>query len=59
MECGTMNQPGKLECITREASRLKLDVLGLSEVRWKTSGRACDDILWTQDRTQAWSESSP
>ena len=32
---GTMNQPGKLECITREASRLKLDVLGLSEVRSK------------------------
>ena len=29
----TMNQPGKLECITRESSRLKLDVLGLSEVR--------------------------
>ena len=35
----TMNQPGKLECITREASRLKLDVLGLSEVRWKNAGR--------------------
>ena len=35
----TMNQPGKLECITREASRLKLDVLGLSEVRWKNSGK--------------------
>ena len=29
----TMNHPGKLECITREASRLKLDVFGLSEVR--------------------------
>ena len=27
----TMNQPGKLECITREASRLKLDVLGEME----------------------------
>ena len=39
----TMNQPGKLECITREASRLKLDVLGLSEVRWKNSGRCTTD----------------
>ena len=39
----TMNQPGKLECITREASRLKLDVLGLSEVRWKNSGKCTTD----------------
>ena len=39
----TMNQPGKLECITREASRLKLDVLGLSEVRWKNSGRCATE----------------
>ena len=39
----TMIQPGKLECITREASRLKLDVLGLSEVRWKNSGRCNTD----------------
>ena len=39
----TMNQPGKLECITREASRLRLDVLGLSEVRWKNSGRCTTD----------------
>ena len=38
-----MNQPGKLECITREASRLKLDVLGLSEVRWKNSGKYTTD----------------
>ena len=39
----TMNQSGKLECITREASRLKLDVLGLSEMRWKNSGRCTTD----------------
>ena len=38
-----MNQPGKLECITREASRLKLDVLGVSEVRWKNSGKCTTD----------------
>ena len=38
-----MNQHGKLECITREASRLKLDVLGLSEVRWKNSGKCTTD----------------
>ena len=38
-----MNQPGKLECITWEASRLKLDVLGLSEVRWKNAGRCTTD----------------
>ena len=39
-----MNQPRKLECITREASRLKLDVLELSEVRWKNSGRCTTDV---------------
>ena len=39
----TMSQPGKLECITREASRLKLDALGLFEVRWKNSGRCTTD----------------
>ena len=39
----TMNQPGKLECITREAIRFKLDVFGLSEVRWKNSGRFTTD----------------
>ena len=38
-----MNQPRKLECITRQASRLKLDVLGLSEVRWKNSGKCTTD----------------
>ena len=39
----TINQPGKLEYITREASRLKLDVLGLSEVRWKNAGICTTD----------------
>ena len=39
----TMNQPGKHECITREASRLKLDVLGLSEMIWKNSGKCTTD----------------
>ena len=39
----TMNQPGKLEYITRDASRLKLDVLRLSEVRWKNAGRCTTD----------------
>ena len=38
-----MNKPGKLECITREASRSKLEVLGLSEMRWKNSGRCTTD----------------
>ena len=37
------HQPGKLECITREDSRLKLDVIGLSEVRWKNAGRCATD----------------
>ena len=40
----TMNQPGKLECITKEASRLKLDVLGLSEVRWLGSRNGRGDM---------------
>ena len=39
----TMNQPGKHECITREACRLKLDVLGMSEMIWKNSGRCTTD----------------
>ena len=58
----TMNQPGKLECITREACHLKLDVLGLSEVRWKKlwknvlQMRHVHDILQdTRQKTQAWS----
>ena len=34
----TMYQPGKFECIQREASRLKIDILGLAEVRWTKSG---------------------
>ena len=42
----TMNQPERLKCITREASRLNLVVLGLSEVRWKNAGRCTtDDVM--------------
>ena len=40
---GTMYQPGKFECIQREASRLKIDILGLAEVRWTQSGKLTTD----------------
>ncbi|XP_055623398.1 craniofacial development protein 2-like [Toxorhynchites rutilus septentrionalis] len=33
----TLAQQGKLAQLTREASRLKLEILGLSEVRWPTT----------------------
>ena len=39
----TMYQQGKFECIQREANRLKLDILGLSEVRWTKSGKLTTD----------------
>ena len=34
----TMNRPGKLENIMHEMNRMNMDILGLSEVRWKGSG---------------------
>ena len=39
----SMYQPGKFECIQREASRLKIDILGLAEVRWTESGKLTTD----------------
>ena len=35
----TMNECGKLQQVRMEAERLSLDVLGLAEVRWKSSGQ--------------------
>ena len=49
------NESARLECITREASRLKLDVLELSEVRWKNSGRCTTDehlIIYSGHKTE-------
>ena len=66
--CNTRKKDGDMEPAynesTRKASRLKLDVLGLSEVRWKNSVKCTTDehvidILRSQDITQAWSGSSP
>ncbi|XP_055588685.1 craniofacial development protein 2-like [Uranotaenia lowii] len=34
----TLAQQGKLEQLAREASRLKLEILGLSEIRWPNTG---------------------
>ena len=34
----TLNQDGKLENVIMKMKRLKLDILGLSEVRWTNSG---------------------
>ncbi len=39
----TLNQPGKFDCILGEASRLKIDILGLAEVRWTHSGKCTTD----------------
>ena len=39
----TMYQPGKFECIQRQASRLKIDILGLTEVRLTKSGKLTTD----------------
>ena len=39
----TMYQAGKLENITQEATQLKMDILGLADVRWLESGNLqCD-----------------
>ena len=43
MEWTTMYQPGKFECIQREASPLNIDILGLAEVRWTQSGKLTRD----------------
>ena len=43
MECQTRYQTGKLENIIQEATRLKVDILGLAEVIWLESGNLqCD-----------------
>ena len=39
----TMNESGKLENVKREMERLKVNVLGLSEVRWKGEGDFMSD----------------
>jgi len=39
----TMHQPGKLDNIKQEANRMKLDILGLAEVRWLKSGKLMSD----------------
>ena len=38
----TMNKPEKLENIKHEMKRLNIDIMGLSEVRWKESGDYTD-----------------
>ena len=38
-----MYQPGKFECIQIEANRLKIDILGLTDVRWTKSGKLTTD----------------
>ena len=39
----TMNEDGKLHQVRSEAERLKLDILGLAEVRWTSSGQVNTD----------------
>ena len=39
----TMHQAGKLQNVKEEAIRLKLDILGLAEVRWLGSGKLASD----------------
>ena len=46
MKCKTMYQAEKLENITQEATRLKVDILGLTDVRWLKSGNfQCDSHI--------------
>ena len=37
----TMSQIGKLENVKMEMDRLKMNVLGISEMRWPGSGKLC------------------
>ena len=55
-----MNQTGELECITCEASCFGMDVLRLSEVRWKKTGRYTTDdhVLIYNDIAQALSRNT-
>ena len=39
----TMHQAGKLQNAQEEAVRLKVDILGLAEVRWLGSGKLVSD----------------
>ena len=40
----TMHQTGKLQNVKEEAIRLKVDILGLAEVRWLGSGKLVSDV---------------
>ena len=46
----TMHQAGKLQNVKEEAIRLKVDILGLAEVRWLGSGK-----LVSEDHTLIYS----
>ena len=39
----TLGQAGKLENIKKKAARLKLDIVGVSEVRWTLVGQLEDE----------------
>ena len=39
----TMHQAGKLQNVKEEAIRLKVDILGLAEVRWLGSGKLASE----------------
>ena len=41
----TMHQVGKLQNVKEEAIRLKVDILGLAEVRWLSSGKLVSEDL--------------
>ena len=51
----TINQTGKLECIISDASPFWMDVLGLSEVRLKNSGKYTTDdhvLIYSGHKTE-------
>lgn len=49
----TMLRPGKLANVIREMRKTKLDILGLSEVRWKEGGDFTSDgvrVIYTEGK---------
>ena len=59
----TIHYPGELENIKQETACLKVDTMGLAEVRWLDSGKVVSDdytLIYAghKEREQAWSKAA-